>query len=116
MRPEDWIEQVDNQLNHIHKPSLLFGDIKEEKLTEEQQIEELFMMGLRMPKEGVSESSLRAINPELSFEKLLNANMIKQLENHGYIKLIKEENDKRIVATMSGISVLDILIANLLSK
>ncbi|KAL9651072.1 hypothetical protein ABK040_002790 [Willaertia magna] len=112
LKPEDWIEQVNDDFNN---KKILLGNRKEEELDEKQRIEELFMMGLRLVNEGISEESLKTINNKLTLENVLsNAgnNVIRQLEENNYI--IYDREKKILKATLKGITVLDELIPTLL--
>ncbi|KAG2383172.1 hypothetical protein C9374_004509 [Naegleria lovaniensis] len=118
LKPEDWIEKASLDFSEARNsnPTLLLGNIKQEALSEMQQIEELFMMGLRMAKEGVKESSLKYINSGMTFEKLFSSNMITRLIEHDYLSLIEEADGRRMVATRKGINVLDILLGTLFGE
>ena len=71
------------------------------------------MMGLRLAKEGVSEKALQQINPALTFETMFSANLLKRMEEHDYIKIVQCDNDRKMIATRNGISVLDTLLGTL---
>ncbi|KAF0984750.1 hypothetical protein FDP41_000649 [Naegleria fowleri] len=117
LKPEDWIEKASLDFSTRNSnPALLLGNIKQENLSEMQQIEELFMMGLRMAKEGVKESSLKYINSSMTFEKLFSSNLINRLIEHDYLSLVEEAEERRMVATRKGINVLDILLGTLFSE
>ncbi|KAL0487765.1 radical S-adenosyl methionine domain-containing protein, mitochondrial [Acrasis kona] len=110
MQPEQWMHEVngDDVYNKI-----MPGNIKVDNLSTQERVDELFLMGLRLVQEGVSESAL-AHHSGLTFSSALNKNILNQLIHHELLRMEETQNDKNLVATSKGIKVLNSVLSTLL--